>query len=266
MKITKMDNQVTVILNFYKRPYTLIEQLEAVYKQSISAENIIIWVNQAPNIEFPTIPDHLMLNTTIIKSTKNYGVWGRFLLGFLSESKFICILDDDTIPGKDWFKNCLESMMIKKGLYGTYGVIFKRGNNYDVEQIVGWRDPNDEIKKVDFVGHSWFFQRDWLSILWKMPPPFSKMLQCGEDMGFSYYLQKEGINTYVPPHPKNDLDKWGSSPTTGFKYGQDDAAISMKPNNVKKFDEALLGASCKLFHSVAFVTCIPGPAFSNVIL
>ena len=51
---------ITAILTVYKRPYSLIEQLEAVQSQSIIPENIIIWKNAAEGVELPIIPDHLM--------------------------------------------------------------------------------------------------------------------------------------------------------------------------------------------------------------
>lgn len=235
-----MDLSVTIILSFYKRPHTLIHQLETIYNQSAPIERVIIWVNKVKGIEFPQLPDNLMKNTTIISSTENYGVWGRFLLGFLSESKYICIFDDDIIPGKDYIKNCLDCNKIHEGLYGPYGIIFAKGSNYNkCTSRPGWHNPNNNIQKVDFVGHSWFFKREWLSILWKMPPPFSRMINCGEDMGISYYFQKAGINTFVPPHPENNKDLWGCLPEFGLKYGCDDVAISMNPQNIAKFNVAL---------------------------
>jgi hypothetical protein len=43
----------------------------------------------------------------------------------------------------------------------------------------------------------------------------------------SYVAQKYfGLNTYIPPHPKNNLKLWGSMPDTALKYGEDSAAIS----------------------------------------
>ena len=53
------------------------------------------------------------------------------------------------------------------------------------------------------------------------------MFVAGEDIAFSSYLQKAGINTYVPPHPKDRLDLWGSDPTKAWKYGQEPVGISM---------------------------------------
>ncbi len=69
------------------------------------------------------------------------------------------------------------------------------------------------------VGHSWFFKKEWLSHMWREQPD-PKYNTCGEDMHFSYMLQKyAGIKTFVPPHPKNDKEMWGS--IKGAQYGGD---------------------------------------------
>jgi hypothetical protein len=52
------------------------------------------------------------------------------------------------------------------GLLGTVGVIF--GDARYTSQLlrrVGWCNPNEEVQKVDIVGHSWFFHRDALSVM-----------------------------------------------------------------------------------------------------
>jgi hypothetical protein len=86
---------------------------------------------------------------------------------------------------------------------------------------VGWPDGgnNKHTLEVDLVGHSWFFKKEWLSHMWReIPNP--KYNTCGEDMHFSYMLQKyAGIKTYVPPHPNDDKEMWGS--IKGSQYGGD---------------------------------------------
>ena len=53
---------ITAVLTLYKRPHTLIEQLEAVQTQSIPPSKVIIWKNNADTIEIPEIPKYLMKN------------------------------------------------------------------------------------------------------------------------------------------------------------------------------------------------------------
>jgi GT2 family glycosyltransferase len=151
---------ITAVLTLYKRPYTLIEQIIALKKQSIPPENIIIWKNYSEGIEMPKIPDNLNKNIIVIESSKNFGVWARFYVGLLVNSMYICVFDDDTIPGKDWFKNCLDTMNTHCGLLGTIGLRFKKGNNYSHYPRIGWDGPNNNVEQVDIVGHSWFFKRE----------------------------------------------------------------------------------------------------------
>lgn len=219
---------ITAILTLYKRPYTLIEQLNAIINQSIAPDNIILWINKAENITIPEIPRPIKDKLIIIESSKNFGVWARFSVGLLVSSEYICIFDDDTIPGKDWFANCLTSMNSKEGLYGTIGLKFLNCSGYEYEKPrMGWEGKNENIEQVDIVGHSWFFKKKWLSLLWQINPDYSYMFTAGEDIAFSYILQKYEIPTYVPPHPKSNPNLWGSNPEKANSYGTDSAAISM---------------------------------------
>lgn len=221
-----MDNNITVILNVYKRPQVLIEQLTAVQKQSVVPTKIIIYKNFVEGIELPSIPDELNKNVTIIESSENFGVWGRFAVALLANTQYVCVFDDDTIPMPKWFENCLNTIKEFPGLLGTNGVIFDKGDQYKATNI-GWHTGNDKTTEVDIVGHAWFFKREWLHHLWEYTPDYSKILRSGEDIAFSAMLQKHGIKTYVPPHPKDNKDLWGSNPETGWKYGQNSVGISM---------------------------------------
>ena len=216
---------ITAVLTLYKRPYTLIEQLIAVQNQSIPPTKIIIWKNHAENIEVPTIPEELMKNVTIINSSENFGVWARFAVGLLVNTEYICVFDDDTIPQKRWFENCLNTQKTHRGLLGAIGIVFNEGTKYEGKRY-GWDGACDEPVEVDIVGHAWFFRQEWLSYLWQFHPIYDFMIRAGEDIGFSVMLQRHGIKTYVPPHPKDNLEFYGSDPKKALQYGCDSAAIT----------------------------------------
>jgi len=242
---------ITAVLNLFKRPHTLVLQLEAIQNQSIPPENIIIWKNDAEGVILPEIPDHLKKNVIIIQSSKNFGVWARFTCGLLVNSKYICVFDDDTIPGKDWFKNCVETMKTHCGLLGTIGLRFLKGDQYSHEvPKIGWHGPNNEVEQVDIVGHAWFFEQKWLHYLWECCPDYENMFVVGEDIGFSYILQKHGINTYVPPHPDSNTDLWGSQFETAMSFGNEAGnAVSHQAGVYDKFTQAL-----KYYINNGFVT------------
>jgi len=218
-------HKVGVILNSYRRPHTLKEQYEAVINQTVEPYDILLWQNNPcdPSIQFDT---SFMEDVKIASNNDNFGVWSRFAFALNSSSDYICMLDDDTIPAEGWFENCLDCMEEQEGLYGSNGVIFN-DPNYSSYTQHGWARPNNEIEQVDIVGHSWFFPREYLGAFWREAPiPLS--LVCGEDMHFSYSIQKYlGKNTYVPPHPDNNHSIWGSDKTLGYKYGVDQHAVSV---------------------------------------
>jgi hypothetical protein len=79
-----------------------------------------------------------------ISVSQNFGVWGRFSLPLLSKSQFIFILDDDVIPGEDWFANAVEAMNSTKCVVGGVGVLFKpHTDDYSVSKRIGWVNPED---------------------------------------------------------------------------------------------------------------------------
>jgi hypothetical protein len=84
---------------------------------------------------------------------------------------------------------------------------------------------NEEVVEVDIVGHSWFFARDLLSVMWRELPAEHWSMLCGEDIHFSYMLQKyTDLKTYVPPHPKDDTRMWSS--LKAIQYGADQYATA----------------------------------------
>ncbi len=234
-----MAGRITAILNLYKRPHTLNAQIFALRCQTVPPSQIMIWVNHADGVVIPPeiANDH---SIHIIYSSRNTGVWGRFTAAILAQTEYVCVFDDDTIPGRRWFENCLETMKTHTGLLGTVGIIFERGNQYKQHgERIGWTNPNSEPVQVDIVGHSWFFKREWLSALFSRIPVWPDMFTVGEDMGFSAGLQAIGINTYVPPHPPDNVELYGSIPSFAWKYGTEMCAVSRDPDIYNKFHKAL---------------------------
>jgi glycosyltransferase involved in cell wall biosynthesis len=212
-----MKNTVSAILSGYRRPHALQEQYNSVKDQTIKPNEILFWKN---HYQVDNFNQDIINNCISAISNNNFGVWARFAYALNCKSKYICIIDDDTIPGSRWLENCINSFEEKPGLYGTIGLIYKSSETYMGAQRVGWDGiNNDEIMEVDIVGHAWFFSREMLSLFWReMPDPNDKFV--GEDMHFSYMLQKySDMKTYVPPHPVSDKSLWGS--LHGFKYGAD---------------------------------------------
>jgi glycosyltransferase involved in cell wall biosynthesis len=223
---------VTVILSGFKRPHTTLQQYEAIKNQTYKDIEIIFWANKTDNISFP---ETVVQNTHAIMSNTDYGSWGRFVAALNARTEYICVIDDDTIPGKKWIENCFTTMQNNEGILSTRGVIANCGFDhlYPLPQsyvAVGWCNPNENILRVDMGCHSWFFKKHWLRAFFaEMPTVFP--MRYGEDTHISYAVKKHfDINTYIPPHPKNDMDLWGSMPETAIRYGEEPVAISMDNN------------------------------------
>ena len=163
-------NDVTVILNGYRRPQNLSKQIEAVKSQTIKPQDIFYWQNTVPGVPY----DSALSSANCISaySNTNFGVWSRFYYALNARTNWVCIFDDDTIPGSKWLENCLETYKNYPGLLGTIGVLFCN-NQYGISTRVGWDNPNREVTQVDIVGHSWFFHRDMLTYFCRELPPIN---------------------------------------------------------------------------------------------
>lgn len=225
--------KITVVLNAFKRTEHLESQLDAIESQTVKPDHIYVWQNHGG-----IISPEIKKRVTLVECSDNLGVWARFAFALNCDSEYICLFDDDTIPGKKWFENCLNTMKTHSGLLGTRGLKYLSRSSYEPYIDVGWKKPNNEIEQVDIVGHCWFFKREHLSLFWQELPELNYSKTSGEDIHFSYMLQKNGIGTFVPPHPSDDLELWGSQPESGKKLGGSSVGISINADSNTKFDIA----------------------------
>lgn len=219
------EEGVTCIVNCYKRWDGLLDIIDALKGQTKRPKGIHVLFNTIPPAHLVDILRSQDLVVNVVISEENLGVWNRFAYAFNCKTRYICIFDDDTVPGYRWIENCMTSMEIREGLYGTVGLKLFSEDCYMNHVRLGWPSANERIEEVDLVGHCWFFKRDWLSYYWRDMPPSQGFDFMGEDMHMSFAIQKYlGIRTYVPPHPSNDKSLWGSIASS---RGVDLNAISM---------------------------------------
>ncbi len=234
---------ITVILNGYKRAKHLDLQLKSIENQSLKPKEVMLWQNYGDSFDV-----ELTSKTIHASCNKNLGVWARFAFALNAKTDYICVFDDDTIPGFRWLENCYNTIQKYDGLLGTVGLIFNDPNNYINNTRFGWPNPNNEALEVDIVGHSWFFKRDDLSTFWREMPSLNQDILVGEDIHFSYTLQKYmNKKTYVPPHPKDNIDMWGSIPETAWSIGTEKVGISMNSDNIAKMNETFINYQKKGF-------------------
>jgi len=227
---------ITVILNCYRRPQNLQAQIESLLKQTIPPEQIFIWMNDSEELHYfdwgeveKLIKEH---NIRTVPSNYNWKYCGRFALACLVDTEFTAIFDDDTIPGPEWFENCINTHHETPGIMGGVGVRLRTDCAYQPNIRDGWVNANEQTVEVDLVGHAWFFPAEYIKYMWMEKPVWDN----GEDMHFSAMCQIHGgINTYVPPHPMNDRKKWSS--LYGVQLGIDAVASSAVRNHNKFYKE-----------------------------
>lgn len=221
---------ITAVLNGYRRPDNIKLQLDALRAQTVQPAEIMLWQN-APGVHNNN-PTSYGDDVRAASASVNFGVWARFAYALNARSTYVCVFDDDTIPGSTWFENCLATMAKREALLGTIGILYSdprppsstECSYYETQVKIGWYDSGnrDVPIDVDLVGHAWFFKRKWLSTFWRELPD-TDMNLCGEDMHFSYMLQKYlGVPTVVPPHPHDKREMWGS---TMGEMGNDAASL-----------------------------------------
>ena len=240
-----VDFNVSVVLNLYKRPQNLEIQLDAVINQTLKPKEVLLY--QDGTGDTVSIPEDLKSKFNLIEiNPKNIGVWGRFDFAMRKATcKYVCIFDDDTIPGSRWLENCHTEMIKQEGLYGTIGIVLEKPEMYpDVNKgshfRVGWQGNLNHTVEVDFVGHSWFFKNEWLPCLFNTPAELREYKLVGEDMSFSYQLLTEkNIKTYVPPHYKRNKEFHGSLKKYANDFGNSKEAISVNTTNVGMMKEAM---------------------------
>ena len=218
---------ISVILNVYKRPYTLEKQIESILNQSIEIkpENIHVWYNKVDRIDQPN-PKDSRIKT--YRCNWNTTFFGRFTIPLLCKAPYIAMFDDDVIPGKDWIKNCIENIKKRDGILGGSGIQV-HGKSYRPNTVVGWNGvKSDKPIDVDLVGHAWFFKQSSAKYMWLEEPP---SWENGEDMFFSYVAQKNNIPTYVPPHDSSNMESWSNVPGRDNNWGLDKNAHSLSHNN-----------------------------------
>lgn len=237
-KIEVLESRVediTVILNLYKRPQNLQKQIDAFRSQTVKPKEIWVWQNNVTDDHFSGVINIPLLTSPFngvdkwITSNYNWKYTGRFTLANLAQTKYLCLSDDDSIPGPEWLENAINTMKKYPGLMGGVGVVLSDDTYSSPHIRYGWPHPNHyRVEEVDLVGHSWVFKKEWLKYFWMEEP--ASWETC-EDLHFSYCLQKYGnIKTYVPIQDTKE----NTSSQFGYELGID-AVASSNPKNHSHF-------------------------------
>ncbi|MEJ2587286.1 MAG: glycosyltransferase, partial [Deltaproteobacteria bacterium] len=208
-------SKISVILTAWNRPQYLEEQVHSILSQTVSPHEIVLWYNQ-PSNKLGLLKRKQLLKFKNADKVKkiicdhNFGIVPRFSIASCLDGEYVCIFDDDTIPGNEWFENCLDHIQRENCILGTIGLRFLGLEDMSVRSEkprMGWEAKNDRLEWVDVVGHCWFFKKAWAKHFWDEPPLLKSF---GEDIHFCAMLQKQGIRVACPPHPPEKKSLWGS--------------------------------------------------------
>jgi len=228
-------SSITVILTLYKRSEYLPAQIEAIRNQSVPPKEIWIWCNSSDVL----IPDMSHLADRVVVSNSNWKFWGRFSLASMVRTRYVAIFDDDILPERDWFKNCLQTYQSVDGILGGSGVVLPETGGYSSKHKVGWNGHHlQKPKEVDLVGHAWFVKKAYIKYLWFEEPV---SWENGEDIHFSYMVLKHaGLGTWVPPHPDSSPSLWSCRPGFGKAVGRTNSATFKSAGHHSVRDEIVM--------------------------
>jgi glycosyltransferase involved in cell wall biosynthesis len=244
-----IDADISVVCTLYKKPESLLKQIEAIKNQTIKPLEILLFQDGIAKDYTIGLQDGLRTQFDgVCSSEENVGVWGRFNYARnAAKGKYVCVFDDDTIPGEQWLENCYTHMQKQEAVYGTIGIIMTEGGKYPIGghypkggyYRVGWDNSYHKTVEVDFVGHSWFLKREWLSYMFDGTEKYQKLKYVAEDMTLSVQCQKHGIKTFVPRHPYNNMELWGSIPKLAKQFGSVAGSVSVNSVNMHLMNDAV---------------------------
>jgi len=235
---------ICVLINIFTRPDNAEVLIKAFLGQSLKPSRIHLYIDYNLSHDFEYYLELIkkvrilqvesrseMHELSISYSTSNTGVWGRFIYAANFHEEYLMVTDDDTVPGRDWLLSCYQTSAMYDCACTTYGLRFAANTSeYFSHESFGWVRPSTLPASVDFMGQNWFIKREWLS---QMSYYGLNLLypRSGEDLFISFYITRIlGKTIIVPPHPRTDVEQWGS--IRGVEEGCDINAISMQ-NNAK---------------------------------
>src|SRR5262245_51049349 len=105
---------ITTILTAFRRPHTVQGQVDAIRSQTVQTYQLWFWANE-PTQTVAVAIQRANPDRTVTSSTNAY-CHPRFALALTAPTEYVAIFDDDSVPGPDWFRNCLHTMQRTPGI------------------------------------------------------------------------------------------------------------------------------------------------------
>jgi hypothetical protein len=222
------DYKVTTILNVYKRPIYLKDQMECLRNQTVKTD---IWIDY-------TVPEgETKYNLAAIapeakismRTNQNLYHLGRFYYALNAQTEYVFVIDDDIMPGKEYIQHCIETIeSLGESWITGYGVTLDRKDyRYNPTNRFGWhgipKGGNMQPIEVDMAGHSHFFKRKTLNCISREMPVQGG--RNGDDLHVSAMCNKYGkVPIIVPVHDISKPERHSCDYKKGMDRGNDMSA------------------------------------------
>lgn len=216
---------LTLWLSVHRRPTRLKPQLMAIRAQTVQPLWTEAFVNPG-GIPF----DEVTLSTIhTTRPSSNKGPYRRFSEAALSGTRFVAILDDDCVPGKQWLERAMQriAQMAALGqpcIVACAGTIF-RSDDPNSGIPIGPESPRPEEHEVDLGRGGWIMETKLLDHF--------REREALDDRGWAYHLamlvQRLAGITMVLPYEQKNHDTWGMTglpaPENSISAGIEEAAV-----------------------------------------
>lgn len=219
----------TAIITMWKRSDYLAEQLSAIKTQSFAPAEIIIILNEN-HISEQTIRDIGGPDIRIVRSDVN-SLYSRWAIAYIAKGEYVCVFDDDIIPGSLWIENAMRASKQYNALVGPSGRIYSKNGKHGYYKLVvpaeNWSDKQTIDCGVtdvycDWVCNSYLFKREWVGYALGAVR-YQESFKTFDDiqLATSLYIYG-GIQCITPMQPSSNKELHGS---LKHSYGNDAHAI-----------------------------------------
>lgn len=230
-----IDIKWSAIITVWKRKEYLKQQIKAIKEQTIPPYEIIVIKNE--NFITEEFIKSISSDIKIIQSEIN-SLYLRFACSYIANGNYICIFDDDVIPGELWIANAIRACENYNALVVPRGRIYNKAGKYNFFKSV---QPSVTDKNCiscsnsdifcDWGCNSYFFKREWVGyILSSIRYKNSFKTYDDIQLATSLFIYAS-INCVVPMQPDFD-DRFNGNIENS--YGNDDFAV-WKTNSNEHF-------------------------------
>lgn len=205
-----VEGAYSAIITLWKRRDYITEQYRALAHQSIPPREIIYIIN-GDHISSDTVIEATGPLARVLHSDIN-SLYTRFSFAGLARSPYVCVVDDDVIPGFFWMENAMRVCRQYNALAVASGRLYAPGALRGFFKVVGSVDKLDEgyiscarsDTYCDWGCNSYFFKREWIGHILSRPRYLDSWKSYDDIQLAASLFLGGGIPTVTPMQPSSD--------------------------------------------------------------